>query len=800
MFNKFAHHVIKNAGKSRLEYHAGNFIPYYFHVNDRTVVTHDNMFFQVVHVAGFPYETSDDEDVDIRKTIRNQLFKGMASGSFAIYFHTIRRRQNPFSEGFADRKLHLFFADYVNAKWRNKHKTRKSFVNELYITVIRKPDTKGIAVVQHIIKKIIQKASKAAFEEDIKDTISDLSEMTNRVATSLRDYGARILGIENTPDGVISEVLTFLGKIVNCGFSQPILLANADISAYLPSQRLYFGDGVIEVTGSGGTKYAGIISLKEYGHKTSPDMLDVFLQLPHEFIITQSFQFTNRQVAITKMQLQQNRMIQAEDKAISQIAEITAALDDAMSGRIAFGDHHLTIMCYEDSFRSLDNVLSLFTVELSNSGDAVREKLNLEPAFWAQLPCNFNFIVRKGTISTLNLASFASQHNFHTGRKFGNHWGEALTVFNTTSGTPYCFNFHYNDIGHTAIIGPTGSGKTVLMNFLCAQSVKYAPRVFFFDKDRGAEIFIRALGGNYMVLESRTRSGFNPLQLQGTTEDRAFLMEWLRLLITTHCKEITSTDIAFISHAIEGNFKLKPQDRRLSNIVSFLGFSGPGSLSERIAMWYGDGSHAALFDNEEDNINFFSNSVFGFEMNNLLQDRYSLEPVLSYLFHRINQALDGTPTLIVLDEAWALIDNETFGPKIKDWLKILRKKNAMVIFATQSVEDASKSKISDTLIQQTATQIFLPNLKATDLYKTTFMLSDREYAIVKNTSPSSRFFLIKQGVSSVVAKLDLQGLEDVIHVLSGRQETVLLLDKIREKYGDNPQIWLPIFYEKVRHV
>jgi type IV secretion system protein VirB4 len=187
-------------------------------------------------------------------------------------------------------------------------------------------------------------------------------------------------------------------------------------------------------------------------------------------------------------------------------------------------------------------------------------------------------------------------------------------------------------------------------------------------------------------------------------------------------------------------------------------------------------------------------------MAELLKDAPSLGPVLMYVFHKINLSLDGTPTMIVLDEAWALIDNDIFAPRIKDWLKVLRKLNCFVIFATQSVEDASKSKISDTLIQQTATQIFLPNLKATDVYRSHFMLSQREYTLIKTTDPTTRFFLVKQGVDAVVARIDLSGMDDVINVLSGRAETVLLLDEIVNEVGEDPLDWLPIFWDRVKDV
>jgi type IV secretion system protein VirB4 len=225
---------------------------------------------------------------------------------------------------------------------------------------------------------------------------------------------------------------------------------------------------------------------------------------------------------------------------------------------------------------------------------------------------------------------------------------------------------------------------------------------------------------------------------------------------------------------------------------------GPGTLAGRLAMWHSKGSHARVFDNPTDSLDLTTNNVFGFEMAEILKDKMTIGPALLYLFHRINISLDGTPTMIVLDEAWALIDNPVFGPKIKDWLKVLRKLNAFVIFATQSVEDASKSAISDTLIQQTATQIFLPNLKATNVYRTSFMLSQREYVLIKTTDPSSRFFLIKQGTNAVVARIDLSGMDNVVNVLSGRSETVLLLNEIRKEVGDKPGDWLPIFYERVK--
>lgn len=785
------------------EFQTSNLLPYLCHWNNNTIVTKKYELMQVIRVSGFSFETADDDDLDIKKNLRNMLLKGMASGNLELNFHIIRRRQGLFGEDAPaidpNIKITTNFAEYVNNEWKKKYRSHMAFVNELYITVLRTADTKGAAILEHLYKQFIAKTDKRAWEEEMKTSSEELTETTGRVMGALRDYDPSILGVVKTPGGYGCEILGFLSKLINCGGSDSLALPSITLDKYLATSRLFFGPRTIEIRGADQTKFAALISIKEYGPTTHAGALDGFLQMPFEFIISQSFRFSNRQVAIGKMQLQQNRMIQAEDKAVSQVAEISMALDMAMSGNISFGEHHMTILVMASNLKSLESMVSLAEGEVLNSGaQPVREKVNMEPAFWGQLPGNSDFIVRKSTINSLNLAGFASLHNFATGKASGNHWGESVTVFDTTSGTPFHFNFHVRDVGHSLIIGPTGAGKTVLMNFLCAMSQKFKCRMFFFDKDRGAEIFIRSLGAVYTVIDPSRPSGFNPLQLPETGENKTFLLDWLKLMVTSNGESLTSEDITTLNQAVIGNYKLKKEDRRLRNIVPFLGIESNGSLATRIAAWHSIGSHAQVFDNEDDSMNLETHRIFGFEMAELLKDTMSLGPVLLYLFHRINSSLDGTPTMIVLDEAWALIDNPVFAPKIKDWLKVLRKLNTFVIFATQSVEDASKSAISDTLIQQTATQIFLPNLKATSVYRTAFMLSEREFVLIKTTDPSSRYFLVKQGVNAVVARIDLSGMTDIINVLSGRTETVLLLDKIRAEVGDDPTKWLPIFYEKAR--
>ncbi len=792
---QFSRRKVTNEAYSKREFPVAEFIPYRYHYDKETIVTKNNELMQVIKLEGWSFETADDVDVDMKKSVRNSLFKSLSDGKYAVWFHTVRRRKSTFPRG----NFPPGFARELNKQWHKKHDNTESFANELYITVVRRADTAGWSKINYYLKTLSDKVDEAQRVEAFREGHKELKEIIYRLLASLRDYNPRLLTSYASEHGVLSEPLEFLGMLVNGGQRQKMLVPTMDISHYLPTNRLYFGTRAIEIRGTTKTRFGAIISVKEYAPATAAGLMDAYLQLPFEFIMSQSFSFTNRQVAIGKMQTQQRRMMASEDVAITQVAEISDALDLAMSGHVAFGVHHCSVMVFEDNLVALEDAVSLATAEMVNVGiNPVREKLILEQCYWASLPANFDFIGRKSTINTMNLAGFVSMHNYPTGRIDGNHWGNAVTVFDTASGTPYFFSFHSRDVGHTTIIGPTGAGKTVLMNFLCAQAQKFNCRLFMFDKDRGAEIFVRAVGGSYSIIEPSERCGFNPLHLPETNENRNFIAEWLEALVATENSELTPEELAMIQEAVAGNFKLAKKDRMLRNIAAFFGVEKAGSIASRLKPWYGEGRYARIFDNPYDSLDFTTHRTFGFEMGEVLADKKTLAPVLMYLFHKVHLSLDGTPTMVVLDEAWALVDNKIFASKIKDWLKTMRKLNAMVIFATQSVEDATNSAISDTLIQQTATQIFLPNPKATEQYKKAFMLSDREYNLLKTTDPASRFFLLKQGKDVVVARIDLSGMDESVNILSARAETVRVLDEVRAEVGDDPNVWIPVFQERLR--
>jgi type IV secretion system protein VirB4 len=491
------------------------------------------------------------------------------------------------------------------------------------------------------------------------------------------------------------------------------------------------------------------------------------------------------------------RLKAADDDAFSLRGELAQARDDVGAGRTVYGEHHLSILVKSGQLDELDYAVADVQSALAEAGVlAVREDANLEPSFWAQFPGGFRFIARKGLISAGNFASLASFHSHPTGQATGNHWGPAISVLETTASGPYHFNFHQGDLGNFTCIGPSGSGKTVLLTFLLAQAERVSPRIAYFDKDRGAEPFIRAIGGRYDVLRPGEPTGFNPLLLPDEPANRAFLAEWLAQLLSSDGSTLSADDRAVIADALDANFAQPTSHRRLRFLREL--FRGgrrptPGDLAFRLGPWCEGGEHAWLFDNAEDQLSL-ETRVLGFDMTRVLDAPEVRTPAMMYLFHRLEQRLDGSPAIFVVDEGWKVLDDPVFVRRIKDWEKTIRKRNGLVGFCTQSASDALDSRIASAIIEQAATQIFFPNPRARpEEYIDGFGLSEHEFSLVKTLPDTSRCFLVKRGDHSIVARLDLSGLSGPLQVLAGTERSVRRLDQLRAAVGDAPSAWLEPF-------
>jgi type IV secretion system protein VirB4 len=777
------------AGWSKKEQRAGERLPYDYLLDDRTVVLRDGGLMQSIYLEGFAFETADTDEVNHRQIVRAAALRAIGSSRFVVYHHIIRRRVSVSLDASYDDPV----CNLIQQRWQARLSSRQVFVNDLFLTIVRRNPKGKVGIAEGLASMFSRGVGGNAHQAALARDHKELQAATEALMSALSAYGPRLLGGYDTSNGRCSEPLELLSALYN-GEMRPVLRPSTDIGQYIPYRRISFGLEALEQSAAGdGKDFAAILSLKDYPPAATPGMCDAILRLPFEMTLTESFGFVDRQIGLERINLALRRLRAADEEAMSLRQGLMAAKDDLTVGAVGLGEHHLSLLVRTKSLDSLDPAAAQCLAALADLGAvAVREDTNLEPAFWAQFPGNEGYIARRALISTSAYASFASLHGFPVGQAEGNHWGQAVTVFETSSGTPYYFNFHKADLGNFTVIGPSGSGKTVVLNFLAAQAQKFKPRTVLFDKDRGAEIFIRAIGGHYATLRPGEPTGFNPLQLPDTPGNRAFLRALIAQLLLRQDLPLNSEEEAIITEAVDANFEQEPQYRRLRYFRELLGgVRRPthGDLAARLSPWCGDGEAAWLFDNEQDLLDM-SERTLGFDMTLLLNEPVLRTPAMMYLFQRVEERLDGTPTIIIIDEGWKALDDEIFAAAIRNWMKTLRKRNAILGFGTQSARDALDSRISTAIIEQAATQIFMPNPRAQpEDYCDGFGLTLHELDLIRALPPHARAFLVKHGNHSVVARLDLGDMPDVLTVLSGREQSVRLLDDLRTRLGDDPAGW-----------
>lgn len=614
----------------------------------------------------------------------------------------------------------------------------------------------------------------------------------------------------------ISEIGAFLHYLVNLEAAR-VPVTDQPLDQALAASWLDFRmvSDAMALHGLHGSRAAAMVSMAEWPARTPSTLLDAFLRQPVEAIITQSFSFSDR-ISAEHALRQQRRRVTINDhdgEAVQDRDELTRGLEALTRGKIVSGLHHLTMLVhvpFEDSgsdrnarqrrtMERLDAAVGLLKTSFVNLGvKPVREWFALETFYWSQLPGQAQQLIgRRGKIQSANFAGFASLHNFAQGRADGNLWGPAIMALETESGTPYYFNFHREMeglvAGHTAIAADTGAGKTTLLSALIAMADKARPRVVWFDNREGAKVFLHAMGGRHTVLSVQGHSGWNPFRLADTAVNRAYLVELQMLMRTCYGGITTPDDVERFKRAVDENYALPLPDRRLCNIAWCY---GQDQLARDMRIWHGAGANAGVFDNADDGFDLTACRHHGFEMGQLIKDgvaRPELPVLLSYPFHCIEQAMNGEPFIVVLEEGQHLVRHAYWREKIDSYLMQIRRKMGLLIFVTP--DPTYLYRETDAILKQTATKILLPNAQAqrTD-YVDALGLSEAEFAFVRDTPAHQRRLLIRRGSDSVRAVFDLSGLPEFIPVLSSSDRGVALMHAVMAEVGsEDPSQWVPAF-------
>lgn len=768
------------------------YLPYVRHATPHVVSLSTRALITSIRIEGVSFETADPSDLNDLHAKLNLTLRNVADERLALWTHLIRRRSREYPRA----RFRSAFARDLDADYKASLVADDLFRNELILTLVWHPGRDATERAQAFFSRL-GRARRSGDEVDV-EALKKLEDVTRDAMAALDRYGPRRLGLEDRSGIVFSETTEFLHELVS-GERFPMPLVHGPIGPALYTNRLIFGREAVEIRGAGRSRYAGMFALKEYPASTRPGLLNGLLSAPFELVVSQSFACLGKTEAKAVMTRKQNQLLSSNDPAASQIGDLDQALDDLESNRFVMGDHHLSVLVSAESPRELLDHMSQARRVLADAGAVVaREDLGLEAAYWAQMPGLFKFRARSGAITSRNFAAFSPFHTYPTGQANGNHWGPAVALLKTASGSPFHFSFHVGDLGNTFICGPSGSGKTAFLTFTLAQAERFGCQLVLFDKDRGAEIFIRAVGGTYLTLRSGVPTGCAPLRaLDLTPGNLAFLGRLVRKLVSVDGRPLSAGDDQKIDTGLAALRDLPRAERSFAALRVFLGQRDPEGIGARLERWCEGGALGWVLDADQDAVGLDALAL-GFDMTDVLDDATVRTPLMMYLFHRVEELIDGRRIIIAIDEFWKALGDDAFRALANDGLKTIRKKNGVMVFGTQSPRDALASPIAHTIVEQCPTQVFFPNARgqAAD-YVDGFHLTRTEFRILREElSTESRRFLVKQGRDAVIAELDLADMDDALAVLSGRTATVELLDRIRREVGEHPATWMPLFQEQ----
>ena len=795
-------------------------IPYTTHLSPYVLSTKYGDFVQAFKLNGAAFETADDAEINVWHDRLNVLWRSIGSAQVSLWTHVVRQRDESYPHGI----FPASFATDLDRMYRARIAGERLMRNDLYLAVVYRP-TAGVA--SSLTAKLLARTRGYPMGVVAKDALDASEKLSDTLLAALDHYEPERLGIYQVGLQYRSRLLEYLALLVN-GEWQPMAMPRAGLDEVLATSRPLCGYEAIEYRTPTQTRLGAMLGIKDYATPTITGMFNGLLAAPFPFVLTQSFTMLSKATSEGLLQRQYHRMCNAGDFAVTQTEELKAALDALASNEFVLGDHHLSLQVLTDPYpgvteeknveqlKTLNDRIALARGLLSDTGLTVaREDLALEASFWAQLPGQFRLRPRKAPITSRNFAAMAPLLNYPAGRASGNHWGAATTVLMTEARSPYFFSLHASDpreldggsrkdVGHTLLCGPTGSGKTVLIGFLIAMLTRQGVTQVVIDRDRGLELLVRALDGEYRTLRNGRPTGFNPLQLSATPENEEFLKVWLRVLGRAPSgAAMTVREEGDLDQALRGVLALDPAARRLSRLIEFLDRTDAEGLFARLARWCQstDGEYAWVFDNPSDAIipRLGAQAIIGFDYTDFLNHPITRVPVTQYLLHLIGGLLDGRRLVCWMDEFSQPMSDPVFAPFAGVSLKTWRKLDGVFCASTQIPHEITASPVARAVVESTATKIFFPNSEAShDVYTKDFNLTEREFELIKRElHPGSRSFLVRQGRSSVVCQLDLKGFHKALAVISGRKTNIDMVNRLIAEHGPDTASWLPKFYDHI---
>lgn len=737
------------------------YLPFRTVYNDDTLELSDGSLLRVYRVAGVQTSMQDAATREKFLELRTQLFNQIRDQNVVMRFFMTRDATDENTDYEFDQPV----LQKIYDKWQAQG--LRIFLNNYYI--------------------VLQVSGAGAREK--------LNQYGNYLESILAAYHPKLLRNNST-----DNMAQFFGRILSpITKPTPIVCDNRIADLVTVDDVEFMRDGVVRYVSGGSQTFAAMMSFR-----TSPDYLDeeffdTISTIQTEMICMNAFQIMGTADVEMTLRQRQSSADENETSTLEQISDAQSAMDENATGNQSLVNYYPLFILFGRSIDELNHYVDEFKKISASFGVApICETYAARVSWFAQIP---GFDVFPRSFKLLSRTAAISIPMSTQPRGVANcDWGPGpLVVFPTAQGTPYQFQFHVSDkpaaVAHTLTIGPTGGGKTTLFSFLIAQSLRHPKlKAFFFDRNKGAEIFTLSVGGKYITMQGKEKNAtdnsflthLNPLKMPDTAANRAFLRRWFAII--TGQSDANSADE--IARAVSVNFDYLPdRDRILKNLWESC-FASNGNMRPALKKWIDPLQYGDIFNETSDTLDLQSR-LTTFDFTEILQDETLAPAVISYILHRINNITvsGGNPSLIMIDETAPMLENKMFRDNFITGLQEGRKNRQAYMVAFQRANVLDKLGIGDVVRGQAQTVLFFRNPAADASDYQYWNLNPLEMAFIQGkVYPNlKRAVLLSRPVTgeSVILNTELGGLGNLLRLFESGRSSVLLAEELYKQYGNN---------------
>lgn len=714
------------------------------------VLNKDGSFQRSFAFRGPDLESATEAELVGTSARANNVLRRLGSG-WAIFFEAQRREAMHYPiGGFPDAASHLIDAERRSAfEAEGQHFESRYYGTLVWLPPADAGDAAGRA--------FVESGDQQRGARDWRMALAGFTAETGRVLDLFSGFMPEVMALDS------AETLTYLHDCIS----------DHQVSLTVPETPAYLDAVLADTPFIGGLEpRLGRMDLRTvtvlgFPNLSRPGLLDALNAQPFAYRWMTRFialdrtdatkvltrlrrQWFNKRKSITALlrEVMYNQPVQLVDSdADNKVVDADLALQALGGDHVSFGYLTTTITVSGSDRESVEEKVRAVERVVNSLGfTCLRESVNAVEAWFSSLPGQVYANVRQPLVHSLNLAHLMPLSAVWAGPVRNDHLGSAPLLFASTQGsTPFRLSTHVGDVGHMMMVGPTGAGKSVLLSLIACQFRRYEDaRIVIFDMGRSARAAVLAMGGNHNALglgiDGEGGLSFQPLKRIDDAAERSWAADWVCDLLAREKVTITP-DVKDQVWSALSSLAGAPEAERTLTGLSLVLQSNP--LRMALAPYTLEGTYGGLLDAAEERL--AEADVQCFETEALMNRAGLVAPVLTYLFHRIEQRFDGRPTLLVLDEAWSLLDDPLFAARIREWLKTLRKKNVSVLFATQSLADIADSTIAPAIIESCPQRILLPNDRAIEPQSRAayerFGLNLRQIDIIARATPKRDYYL-----------------------------------------------------------